>query len=71
MEKKPKMRLKAKDCEGLLTAGDLRKGYRLKVDEADSKVTLYREGQRVCVWRECDWLRVSRELSELRRRGDL
>ena len=71
MEKTSKVKLRAKDCEGLLTPSELRKGCRLKVDEADSKVTLYREGQKVCVWRECDWLRVSRELSELRRRGDL
>ena len=71
MEKTSKVKLRAKDCEGLLTASELRKGYRLKVDEADLKVTLYREGQRVCVWRDCDWRQVSKEVSELRRRGEL
>jgi len=71
MEKMSRVKIRAKDCEGLLTASELKKGYSLKVDEADSKVTLYREEQRVCVWRECDWRQVSKEVSELRRRGEL
>ena len=71
MEKRPKVQVRAKDYESLLTASDLGKGYKLRVDEAGSKVSLYLGGQKVCVWRDCNWKRVSKELSEMRSRGDL